>query len=92
MTTDIEPTVGNWYITLDNFQRFTINAINEYDKTIEIQFFDGNIEELGFAEWEELEISLSAEPESWAGAIDIVEIDDFGTEVTDTTIEDWNEA
>jgi hypothetical protein len=34
---------------------------------------------------------LSDEPENWTGALDIEELDDPGTEVTDTSPDDWAE-
>jgi hypothetical protein len=29
------------------------------------------------------------EPENWTGPVDIAEVDDLGTQITDTTTDDW---
>ncbi|MCI0506316.1 MAG: hypothetical protein L0Z73_09440 [Gammaproteobacteria bacterium] len=90
MPREIDPIVGNWYAHLDKGQRFTVTALNEEDATVELQHFDGDIEELSLNDWYDLDIELSDEPENWSGAMDIAEIDDFGTEVTDTSRDDWS--
>ncbi|MEZ5540998.1 MAG: DUF6763 family protein [Pseudomonadota bacterium] len=89
MTTDLDPLLGNWYRHLDKGQEFCVVAIDDDDGTVEIQYFDGSIEALEPDEWYELEIETAEEPENWAGALDIAEIDDLGEEVTDTSDDDW---
>ena len=42
-------------------------------------------------QWRERDIEISAEPENWGGAMDISTMDDYGTEVTDTSGADWND-
>jgi hypothetical protein len=37
-----------------------------------------------------MELVRCAAPESWAGAVDVGDADDYGTEVTDTQGHDWN--
>ena len=91
MSHEIDPIVGNWYAHLDKGQRFTVTALNEADSTVELQHFDGDLEEISLSDWYDLEIELSEEPENWSGALDISEVDDFGTAVTDTTTDDWSE-
>lgn len=91
MPREIDPIVGNWYAHQDKGQRFTVTAINEDDETVELQHFDGDVEEVSLSDWYDLEIELSDEPENWSGALDISEVDDFGTEVTDTSKDDWSE-
>lgn len=90
MPNELDPLPDQWYTHLDKGQRFYVTAIDEDNSTVEIQHFDGDIEEYSFEEWSELDIELSEEPENWAGALDIGEQDDFGTEITDTTPEDWD--
>jgi len=90
MPNELDPLLDQWYTHLDKGQRFYVTAIDESNDTVEIQHFDGDIEEYSLEEWRELDIELSEEPENWAGALDIAEQDDFGTEITDTTPEDWD--
>ena len=91
MKNEIDPRIDQWYAHLDKGQRFFITAINEEEKTVEVQHFDGDIEEFSFDEWRDLKIELSEAPENWAGALDIAEIDDLGTGITDTRSADWTE-
>jgi hypothetical protein len=90
MPNELDPIPDQWYAHLDKGQRFYVTAIDEDNDTVEIQHFDGDIEEYSLEEWRELDIELSEEPENWAGALDIAEQDDLGTEITDTTPEDWD--
>jgi len=90
MSTEADPVVGNWYQHLDKGQGFCVVALDEDEGLIEIQHFDGDLEEIDRASWYQLDLELSEEPENWSGAIDVGEIDDLGTEVTDTTNDDWN--
>lgn len=91
MPNEFDPRVGQWYFHKDKGQRFFVTAVNEDAGAIEIQHFDGDVEEFTLDEWRQLDIELSEEPENWSGALDISEQDDYGTEVTETTADDWDE-
>ena len=71
--------------------RVVDEILDDDERTVEIQHFDGDIEELSREEWRSLRIELSEEPENWSGALDIAEQDDLGTGVTDTNADDWTE-
>ena len=91
MPNELDPRIDQWYAHFDKGQRFFVLAIDEEQSTVEIQHFDGDIEELSMDEWRDLKIELSDEPENWSGALDIAEQDDLGTGVTDTRPGDWAE-
>ena len=91
MPNELDPLEDQWYAYLDKGQRFYIVAIDEDSSTVEVQHFDGDLEELTLDEWRELNIQLSEQPENWDGALDVGEQDDLGTEVTDTNQADWRE-
>ena len=91
MPTETDPIVNNWYYHLDKGQRFYVVAVDEKSGLVEIQHFDGNVDEIGLKDWYEMDIAVSEAPENWSDATDIGEIDDFGTEATDTQPRDWNE-
>jgi len=91
MPNELDPIVDQWYFHEDKGQRFFVTAVNDGGETVEVQHFDGDIEEFSLDEWRELDIELSEEPENWSGALDISEQDDYGTEVSDTTADDWDE-
>ena len=91
MPNELDPQIDQWYTYLDKGQRFYVIAIDEEENTIQVQHFDGDIEEFSRSEWRSLNIELSVEPENWSGALDIAEQDDLGTGVTDTRPDDWTE-
>lgn len=65
--------------------------MNETDGTVEIQHFDGDVEEVGLDAWNEMVIEPIEPPEDWTGAVDGVERDDLGYTETDMTERDWSE-
>jgi hypothetical protein len=77
MAQRIEPVLGDWYKDSES-QIFEIVALDQDERTIEIQYFDGAVEELDYDVWYEKEIEPCAEPEDWSGPFDDLEKDDFG--------------
>ena len=91
MPNELDPRIDQWYAHHDKGQRFVVASVDEDDGTVEIQHFDGNLEKFSMDDWRDLDIEISEAPENWSGAFDIAEQDDLGTEVTDTSEEDWSE-
>ena len=67
MNTPSELNIGNWYKSPEIQEIFEIVAVEPDDDCIEIQYFDGEIEELDLASWDELNATEIAEPEDWSG-------------------------
>jgi 5,10-methenyltetrahydromethanopterin hydrogenase len=91
MRNELDPRIDQWYAHLDKGQRFFVVDVDEEENMVEIQHFDGDIEEISMIEWRDMLIELSEEPENWRGALDIAEKDDLGTGITDTIGSDWSE-
>ena len=91
MTTRLKPRVSQWYRRLDKGQQFYVTAIDDEEGTVEIQHFDGDLEELEFDDWHELAIETIAPPEDWTGLVDDVEHDDLGYSDTGMSPKDWSE-
>lgn len=92
MPSEADPIVGNWYQRLDKGQEFQVVALDEEAGLVEMQHFDGDLEEMEVDTWYQLDIVPIEEPEDWSGPLDVGEIDDLtGTEVTDTQPQDWGE-
>ncbi len=89
MTTEADPVLRNWYQYLDKGQKFRVVALNEDEGNVEIQYFDGVVEEIGLDGWYELDIEPVEAPGNWTGPFDVAETDDLGTQITDTTADDW---
>lgn len=92
MANELDPIVENWYCHLDKGQSFQVVAFDDDKKTVEVQNFDGDVTEFDMDTWRELEIEVCEAPENWAGAMDIGERDDYGTEITDTPDEAFTES
>lgn len=75
MSAEIEPVIGNWYRAVDD-SSFEVIAVE--DDSVEIQYFDGGIEELDMASWQEMELEEIEPPEDWSGPFDDLEKDDLG--------------
>jgi hypothetical protein len=64
------PVIGQWYRRAGG-DSFEVVAIDPDDRTIEIQYFDGTIEELELDDWREEEIFSTEPPEDWTGSVDV---------------------
>ena len=73
-----DPAIGRWY-RRSNGQLFEVVAIDEADATIELQFFDGTIDEVDRETWSKLLIERVAAPEDWSGSVDMDPEDFVGT-------------
>lgn len=89
MPTDADPVVGNWYQHLDKGQKFIIVSVDEDNGLVEIQNFDGDVEEIDLDDWYESDIEPIETPEDWTGPIDDIERDDLGYTETDMETDDW---
>src|SRR5688572_4870070 len=71
-------TVGDWYqVALE--PAFEVVAVDADQETIEIQYFDGTVQEISFDDWTEMRPQPSAQPEDFSGAMDI-DKEDYGIE------------
>lgn len=76
MTTELEPVIGDWY-TNEEEASFEVVAFDEEEGLIEIQFFDGTVEEIDLESWYEMELSPREPPEDWSGPFDDLIPDDL---------------
>ena len=79
---DIDPIVGNWYRNLEDQRDFEVVALDESTQTVEIQYFEGEVEELDMDGWYDLVLEAREPPDDWSGPFDDLEPDDLG--YTDT--------
>ncbi|MEQ1579303.1 MAG: DUF6763 family protein [Steroidobacteraceae bacterium] len=78
MPNELDPLVEQWYEHRDKGGLFQVVAIDGDAGLVEIQHFDGDIEELDMETWRNLAIELADEPEDWTGPFDDTEPDDLG--------------
>jgi hypothetical protein len=72
MNTPITPTpaVGEWY-RRPNGSLFEVVAVDTDDDTIEVQHFDGTLEEIDFDSWRDQPLEEADAPEDWTGSVDV---------------------
>ncbi|MET1253674.1 DUF6763 family protein [Aliikangiella maris] len=75
MSGQIYAEIGHWYHPSDREELFEVVAV-DYDKQlIEIQYFDGEIEELDFSGWKTITPVEVNTPDEWKGPYDLNEDD-----------------
>lgn len=77
MLNRLEPAVGQWYRN-EQGDVFEVVAHEVDAGIVEIQYFDGAVEELDLDSWYGQMLSKCAEPEDWSGPFDDLVADDFG--------------
>ena len=75
---DSPPVIDQWYHDAKSERSFTVIDFDADEGIIEIQYFDGELDELDIEEWEEMALEEIEQPEDWTGPIDELERDDLG--------------
>jgi hypothetical protein len=89
MDTELDPIVGHWYRPLDKGQIFRVVAFDEERNIVELQYFDGDLEEIDASEWFDLEIEPVEAPEDWSSPLEDIEPDEVRR--ADDDEEDWED-
>ena len=83
----IKPVVGEWYRSPEGME-FEVVAIDQDEGTVEIQYFDGAIEELDFSSWGQTPLEAMQPPEDWSGSVDMMR-EDYMADIGISVQEDW---
>jgi hypothetical protein len=81
------PVVGEWY-RRRNGSMFEVVAIDHDEGAIDVQHFDGTLEEIDMESWAEQEFEETQAPEDWTGSVD-VEPEDYESEREATPVSMW---
>ena len=82
MSRDYEPVAGQWYENLEEEESFRVLSVDEDSELVEIEYLDGDIEEIDLETWHEMDLERTEEPEGWSESDDEDEAEDD---------EDWDE-
>ena len=82
MSRDYEPVPGQWYRNLEEEESFRVLSVDEDSELLEIEYLDGDIEEIDLETWHEMDLERIEEPEGWSESDDEDESEDD---------EDWEE-
>ena len=64
------PVIGQWF-RRPNGTLFEVVAIDEEGMTVEIQQFDGTVDEFDIERWPDLLLTEVSAPEDWSGSVDM---------------------
>jgi Family of unknown function (DUF6763) len=84
---DYDPVQGQWYEDLEENEIFRVLSVDPDEEIIEIQYENGDIEEIDLDTWHELDLERAEEPEGWASD----EEDDEDEDEEDADEDDWDE-
>ena len=63
---DYEPVPGQWYENLEEEESFRVLSVDEDSELVEIEYLDGDIEEIDIEAWHEMDLERTEEPEGWS--------------------------
>ena len=76
MSREYAPVPGKWYENKEEEETFRVLSVDEDDELVEIEYLDGEIEELDLDTWHELDLEPTEEPEGWSDDADDADEDD----------------
>ena len=91
MSRDYEPTPGQWYENVEEEESFRVLSVDEDSELIEIEYLDGDIEEMDVEAWHEMDLEKIQEPEGWSDADEDDDEEEEDDEDEDEDDEDWDE-
>jgi hypothetical protein len=88
---DYEPVKGQWYENAEEEETFRVLSVDEDAELVEIEYLDGDIEELDLDAWHEMDLERIQEPEGWAATDDDDEEEEDEEEDLDEEDDDWDD-
>lgn len=88
MGRDFEPVKGQWYENVEEDETFRVLSVDEDSELVEIEYLDGDIEELDLDAWREMDLERIPEPEGWVASDDDDEDDDDDDDEEDEDLDD----
>ncbi len=72
----VRPVVGQWYYDRANDREFEIINIDKEEGIIELQYLEGEKEEVELESWEDMNLAKIAEPADYDDGVDKDDFDD----------------
>lgn len=63
---DYEPAKGQWYENSEENESFRVLSVDEDTELVEIEYLDGDIEEIDLETWHEFDLEKIDQPEGWS--------------------------
>ena len=90
MSRDYEPVPSQWYENVEEEESFRVLSVNEDSELVEIEYLDGDIEEIDLETWHEMDLERIEEPEGWSESDD-EDVDEDEDEEDDEDEDDWDD-
>ena len=88
MGRDFEPVKGQWYENIEEDETFRVLSVDEDGELVEIEYLDGDIEELDLDAWHEMDLERIEEPEGWVAPEQADDADDENDDDEDEDLDD----
>jgi hypothetical protein len=88
---DYEPVKGQWYENVEDDETFRVLSVDEDAELVEIEYLDGDIEELDLDTWHEMDLERIPEPEGWAATQKDEEEEEEEEDDEDEEDDDWDD-
>jgi hypothetical protein len=85
------PVPGKWYENREEEETFRVLSVDEDDELVEIEYVDGETEELDLDTWHELDLEPTETPEGWSDESDSDEEEEDEDDDYDDEDEDEDE-
>ncbi|HEX8756124.1 MAG TPA: DUF6763 family protein [Steroidobacteraceae bacterium] len=91
MSRDYEPVPGQWYENLEDEESFRVLTVDEDSELVEIEYLDGEIEEIDLETWHEMDLDRTDEPEGWAESDEDDDEDEEEEDEDEDEDDDWDD-
>ncbi len=89
MARDYDPVQGKWYEDLEENEVFKVLSVDPDQELVEVQYENGDIEEIDLDTWHELDLEQATKPEGWAS--DDEKKPEVAAEEEEEDEDDWDE-
>lgn len=86
----LKPVIEQWYLNRSG-AAFEVVAIDDHSGNVEVQYFDGTVDELDEERWARLPIEEIHAPEDLSGSLDLPR-SDMARDIADLPRDNWRDT
>ena len=91
MAREYEPVAGQWYENIDENESFRVLSVDPDSELVEIEYLDGDIEEIDLDTWQEFDLDKIEQPEGWSAPEAEDEEDEKDDKEDEDDEDDWDD-
>lgn len=91
MAREYEPVAGQWYENIDENESFRVLSVDPDSELVEIEYLDGDIEEIDLDTWAEFDLDKIEQPEGWSAPEAEDEEDEKDDKEDEDEEDDWDD-